>query len=73
MNPAGLNMKIETRSPCACGGNDQLQRSLKDSQEKYSHIERILKLREMELDILKKRNEVLEGLRVEEGSHESFR
>ena len=67
MNPVGLNMKIED-----CGGNDQLQRSLKDSQEKYSHIERILQLREMELDILKKRNEVLEGLKVEEGSHDSF-
>ena len=65
-------MKIETRAPCDCGGVDQLRRSLKDSQEKYSHMERILKLREMELDILKNRNEVVERLRSEEESYDSF-
>ena len=65
-------MKIETRAPCDCGGVDQLRRSLKDYQEKYSHMERILKLREMELDILKKRNEVVERLRSEEESYDSF-
>ena len=45
---------------CACAENGLLRRSLQDYQEKYSKTLKLLKVREMELDILKNTNEVVQ-------------
>ena len=46
--------------PCACAENHQLRRNLRDFQEKYSKSLQLLKVREMELDILKNTTEVVQ-------------
>ena len=58
-----MKIKIKTEGEdgsCACAENEQLRMNLRDSQEKYSKTLRLLKVREMELDILKNSMEVVD-------------
>ena len=44
----------------ACAENEELRQNLREFQEKYSKTIRMLKVREMELDILKNNTEVVQ-------------
>ena len=45
---------------CACDQTNELRRNLRDIQEKYFKTVQLLKVREMELDILKNSKEVVQ-------------
>ena len=48
------------KEPCSCAENEELMRNLRDFQEKYGKAQRLLKVREMELDILRNTREIVD-------------
>ena len=49
----GLGVRVKCEGGEPCGSCSQLRRNLKEFQDKNSQLEKILRLREMELEVLK--------------------
>ena len=49
----GLGVKVKCEDGEPCSSCTQLRRNLKEFQDKNSQLEKILRLREMELEVLK--------------------
>ena len=62
INISGPKIKIKTEDGelCACAENDELRKNLRDFQEKHSKTLKLLKVREMELEILKNSSDVVQ-------------
>ena len=63
INTAGHNIKIKTEGEAGSSTSDEddeLRKNLRGFQEKYSKTLKLLKVREMELDILKNNNDVVQ-------------
>ena len=62
INISGPKIKIKTEDGelCACAENNELRKNLRDFQEKHSKTLKLLKVREMELEILKNSSDVVQ-------------
>ena len=58
--PIKIKTEGEEGGVCACAENEELRRNLRDFQEKYSKTLKLLKVREMELEILKNSEELVQ-------------